>query len=574
VDGLFLEFLRDSVRVGAEGEEVRQARQAHADLTEKALKTREALARLEEESARLARRLEGGHVLSRLWQRKDDSDTRAALADAEKQAEHLRCKLDEMGEALEAARQKADYLAEQYNSQLGDYLNDPENARRLFGSLPAGPDAVPRTAAQEQWLDKWVERLERSGLLPYVLASYAIRNLYLDFCPPVHLQQLKRALVTRDELRRVEEMLGQIPARSFNVRRIDDQARGLRRRSREEVRAVAARFAEDFLRLRRDLRNHQRLSALMEGVNLVRAERTRELSRVNNSLYEYLLSDEARPAEDRVLSHAVIKADVRGSTKMTKDLLERGLNPASHMSQYLYQPVKRILERFGAAKVFIEGDAIILAIYETESNRAHQRAVAKACLLAREMLAVLQEYNGRAEANNLPRMELGIGIAFQNSAPTIWMDGESRIMISRALNLSDRLSSCSKAARRILQVNSSPFRIFLCQTVMDGASEEEEEEFLIRYNLNGIEVNDEGFAKLAEEISLAPVEMDFPMPWGTERATLYRGEVPMGESLEPIVIRKGVVRQLMPGGKLGPPGTRVYYEVCADPQIYALVRKA
>ena len=70
----------------------------------------------------------------------------------------------------------------------------------------------------------------------------------------------------------------------------------------------------------------------------------------------------------------VIKADVRGSTDLTKDLLERGLNPASHFSMNLHEPVKRMLEHYGAAKVFIEGDAIILAIYEHESTRTTQRA--------------------------------------------------------------------------------------------------------------------------------------------------------------------------------------------------------
>ena len=83
------------------------------------------------------------------------------------------------------------------------------------------------------------------------------------------------------------------------------------------------------------------------------------------------------------MNHAVIKADVRGSTRITQELLARGLNPATLFSLNFYEPVKRILDRYGAAKVFIEGDAMVLAIFETESNRSHQRAVSKACALAR-----------------------------------------------------------------------------------------------------------------------------------------------------------------------------------------------
>jgi len=170
-----------------------------------------------------------------------------------------------------------------------------------------------------------------------------------------------------------------------------------------------------------------------------------------------------------------------------------------------------------------------------------------------------------------PRLELGLGIAFQGSAPTIWMDADSRIMISRALNLSDRLSSCSKVARRLMVQNSSLFKLFLFQTVMEGADEEEMDEFLIRFNMNGVELNEEGFAKLSEEISMASVETDCQMPWGRERVTFYFGEAPIGEGLEPILIRKGFVRQLLPDGKIGGKSAHAYYEVCTSPKVFELV---
>jgi hypothetical protein len=239
----------------------------------------------------------------------------------------------------------------------------------------------------------------------------------------------------------------------------------------------------------------------------------------------------------------------------------------------LYEPVTRILERYGAAKVFIEGDALVLAIYENESNRAQQRAVAKACLLAREILNVAAAYNNKAQAGNLPRLELGLGVAFQGSAPTYWIDGDSRIMISRALNLSDRLSGCSKAAKRLLAQKPTAFRLILFQTVMEGATEEEVGEFLIRYNLNGIELNEEGFKKLAEEISLTKLQADCALPWGRERGTFYFGEAPIGDGVEPILIRQGTVRQLLSNGQIGEPVAQSYYEVCADSEIIERVRE-
>jgi hypothetical protein len=271
------------------------------------------------------------------------------------------------------------------------------------------------------------------------------------------------------------------------------------------------------------------------------------------------------------VNHVVIKADVRGSTKITHDLLARGLNPATLFSLNFYEPVKRILDRYGAAKVFIEGDAMVLAIFETESNRSHQRAVSKACALARQILAIAAAYNDRTDTADLPRLELGVGIAFQGSAPTYWVDSDSRIMISRALNLSDRLSSCSRVARRLLGEKASLFRLFVFQPGMEGAQEEEADEFLIRFNLNGIELNEEGFAKLSEEIALRAVEAECEMPWGRERTTFFFGETLLGEALEPILLRRGFIRQLLPDGRIGAASLRSYYEVCTHPKLLELV---
>jgi hypothetical protein len=571
-DSLLLDLLREAVLAGDSGEQMDAAWKAHQEFVNAALATRGELARREEERGALLRRLErGGGVLARVGISADTAQLRVALSDVERRLRSLQAELESMGPRIEAAKAKSDFLSKEYNSRLGDYLNEPENARRLFdASWPdtTDPEAV---TARVRLLDGWVARLTQRDLLVHILASYELRNLYLDYCPPIHLQRLKKALVLREEFDRVAEILKQFPARRFSLDRIETLAKKVRRYPREEARAVAARFAEDFMRLRRDLRNFDLLTAMMERIQLVRTEQTRELSRMNNSLYEYLLPSEARPVQDNVVNHAVVKADVRGSTRITRDLLARGLNPATLFSLHFYEPVKRILDRYGAAKVFIEGDAMVLAILETESNRSHQRAVSKACALARQILAIAASYNDRPDMNDLPRLELGVGIAFQPSAPAYWVDGDSRIMISRALNLSDRLSSCSKAARRLLGDKASLFRLFVFQPAMQGAEEDEADEFLIRFNLNGVELNDEGFAKLSEEIALHSVEAECEMPWGRELTTFFYGEAPIGDGLESILLRRGFVRQMNPDGTIGPAGHRAYYEVCAHPKAFELV---
>src|SRR5579864_2424896 len=451
-DSVLLDFLRESVLAGDHGNDLNDSWREHQKLVDGAVAHRAEIARLEEQRDALKRKLERSEsLIGRVGFGSDPATLRASISDVEKRLRHARHKLEEANPRIEASRGEADFLAKQYQERLGDYLNQPENARRLFD--PAAP-GEPRGNAGEirgRLLEELIVRLEQRDLLVHILASYQLRNICHDYCPPIHLQQLKKALVSREEFKRVEDILKQFPARQYSTQRIDELSKKIRKMPREEVRAVVIRFTEDFMRLRRDTRNYERLSAAMERVHLVRNERTRELSEMNRSLYEFLLPEEARPAEDRVLSHTIIKADVRGSTKITQDLLARGLNPASLFSMNFYEPVKRILERYGAAKVFIEGDALVLAIFENESNRAQQRAVSKACALSRQILAVSTAYNERPESMDLPGLELGVGVAYQGSPPTYWMDTDSRIMISRALNLSDRLSSCSKAARRMLR---------------------------------------------------------------------------------------------------------------------------
>jgi class 3 adenylate cyclase len=493
---------------------------------------------------------------------------KASLNDVELRLKHQEYKLEELGPQIDAAKQKIDFLIKDQKRRIDDYLNEPENAQRLFDPLFS---SEANRSLRAQMLARLLERLEQQEILYHVLASYEIRPIAQEYSPPVHLQQLRKALVSKEEMKRVEHVLKQVPARKLSLRPIEDLSRKIRRYSREEMQAFVLRFAVDFLRLRRELRDAEHLSTCMERINPVTTEQARELSRLNNRLYECVLPDEAKPQQDQVVSHVIIKADVRGSTKMTQDLLSRGLSPASHFSLNLHEPVKKLLDRFSAKKVFIEGDAVILAIFETESNLAYARAVAKACILSRQILVVCNSYNDRAVNADLPPLELGIGVAFQGSAPSYWADGDSRIMISKALNLSDRLSGCAKLAKRLLTGQKTHFSVFQFLNTMEGASAEELDEFLVRFNMNGIELNEEGFQKLAEEISLDSIETKLDMPWGKENVSLYFGEVPLGDSVELLVLRKGLARQLLPDGKIGMPSSHPYYEVCTSPALYDLV---
>ncbi len=569
MDALFQEFLTQAGVSVPKGEGEAQGAETYQKLFREADQLRTELGTLEEQRETLRKKLDRGEgLLNKFLSSGDPADARTALSNTEKRSKAVQLRLEQLGPQLDDAKKKAEFVHKDYQGKLGDYLNEPENAKRLFDV--AGCEESER-ATRARLLSQFIARLEERELLLHIQASYEIRPIAADYCPPVHLQQLRKALVSREEAKRVEGMLKQVPAKRLTMKPLEEISKKIRRYSHEDVQALVLRFASDFLRLRRDLRDAEHVSACMERINLITAEKMRELSRINNRLYECLLKEEARPQQDQVVSHVIIKTDVRGSTKMTQDLLARGLSPASHFSLNLHEPVKRLLDRYSAKKVFIEGDAIILAIFETESSQAYARAVSKACVLSRQILAVCNSYNDGAASAQLPALELGVGIAYQGSAPTYWTDGESRIMISKALNLSDRLSGCAKLARRMLSKQKTLFSLFQFLTAMEGASAEELDEFLVRYNMNGIELNEEGFLKLSEEISLETLSTKLEMPWGKEEITLYYGEVPMGESVEYLVLRRGLARQLLPDGKVGTPTEHAYYEVCTNPALYELV---
>jgi hypothetical protein len=569
MDALFHEFLKEA-GVSVPQESVPgQEPQNYKTMMAEAGRLKGETGALEEQREALRKRLERGDgLLNKFLSGGDPATVRAELLQVEEQLKERQGRLEKLGPALDHAEQQREFLHKEYQGKLGDYLNEPENAKRLFDATSGDEN---ERASRAKLLAQLTSKLEEKELLVHILASYEIAALAGDYCPPVHLQQLRKALVSKEEAKRVEELLKQVQAKRLSMKPLEEISRKIRRYSREESQAVVLRFATDFLRLRRDLRNAEHVAACMERIHLITAEKGRDLSRINNRLYECLLKSEARPEQDQVVSHVIIKADVRGSTKMTQDLLARGLSPASHFSLNLHEPVKRLLDRYSAKKVFIEGDAIILAVFETEATQAYARAVAKACALSRQILTVCNSYNEGAVSSSLPALELGLGVAFQGSAPTYWSDGESRIMISKALNVSDRLSGCAKLAKRKLAGQKTLFAVFQFLTAMEGASAEELDEFLVRYNMNGIELNEEGFQKLGEEISLETIQAKLEMPWGKEDVTLYYGEVPMGESVEMLVLHKGRARELMPDGTIGKPSDHFYYEVCTSPALYELV---
>jgi hypothetical protein len=450
-------------------------------------------------------------------------------------------------------------------AELDPWLNAPENAHALVGGGTAS-EATPEGRSQKARLSAWVRLLEDQSVMEYVIASYEAVPLLAEYASRINPQQLKNALVDRAECSRVERLILEGGRLSVNnlyaaVGRVAS-CRGADRAK------VAGRFLRDFLRYHRDVRRLEALNSALDSINLIGNVKLRELSKVNGTLYEFLLPEEQKPAEERALGHAIIKADIRDSSRLTRSLMDSGLNPASYFSLNFYDPVNKLLPKYGASKVFIEGDAVILALHEKEGEPG--LAVSRACVLAREMVEIVRGYNELVTKAGLPPLELGVGIAYQEAAPLYLMDGEKRIMISEALNESDRLSSCNKRARKAMEPLGSPFHVYAFQTASDADAGESAEDFVMAFNLGGIRLSPAAFRKLRDEISLEPITLQLPELWGSESFQLFRGLVTVDNDIfRKIVLRESRVAQVDPRNFTLQKWTeKSYYEVCSDPAIY------
>ena len=455
---------------------------------------------------------------------------------------------------------------------IDSWMNVPENARDLVGT--GTPEDSEEGAAQQERLSAWVRLLEDERVMENVIASYYVVPLLSEYAPRINPQQLKNALIDRTDCDRVERMIqegGKLSPNSL----YSAVAKVASCRGSERAK-VAARFLADFFHYHRDLRRLETLNGALDSVNLMANERLQELSRVNATLYEFLLPEEQHKTScDRVLRHVVLKADVRDSTRLTRTMMEKGLNPASYFSLNFYDPVNKLLEKYGAQKVFLEGDAIILAILEREGEPG--LAVSRMCVLAREIIEIVRGYNELMQRSGMPQLELGLGITLQESAPLYLMDGEHQIMISEALNESDRLSSCNKRARKVMEPQAGPFHVYAFQAA-DVDADGNPEDVILSFNLGGIRMNQAAFSKLQQEITLEPLRVKLPPALASSdkgEYKLFTVTVPVDKDIfRKIVVRESRIPRIDPADFCVKGWTdRSYYEICTDPGIYSALEK-
>ncbi len=427
---------------------------------------------------------------------------------------------------------------------------------------------------QRKLLNLFYRQFKKSNLMKRIVAFFEMQPLYQSYCPPLLPWQVREYLVrpgSRKQIVRQLKRLKTFYGNSFSLSPLNKTIRRIKKCPLQLNRQYLLAFLERFARYHRDLKNYILLKKAIDGIHLAREKKILALSRENRSLYEFMLPNERIIQEKPIINHVIIKADIRGSTDITYHMKDQGLNPASYFSLNFFDPISEILFEYGGSKEFIEGDAIILSIVEREDTPGGWYSVARACGLAVRMLRIVRQYNINSQKHRLPILELGIGICYHESAPAFLFDGESRIMISPAINLADRLSSCDKSLLRHFKVPNPLFNLYVFQHASGQGDESTVEDASVRYNINGIELSPSGFAKLAGEINLK----SFTYPAENEKVQLYVGKVPtLSDNYQYLVIREAPVLALEAVGfKVVGSTSSKYYEVCSHPQLYEFVQK-
>lgn len=418
-------------------------------------------------------------------------------------------------------------------------------------------------------------------ILP-MLAAYETESLYQYYAKSLSALDFFKILSSHPDaeylLLKLENALKIKPLRSSEDKPLTiselSNARKRLQRTRKVEPTVLLNFVKDVCRYQRDSQYLQLTTRLFEQFNILQKAEDVQLSRSNGMLYEFLEESEYQnTVSQQIRCHVILKADVRGSTTITSELRNRGLNPATHFSLYFFDPIRKLIKQFGAEKVFIEGDAVILSWFEFHNTPEQWLATARAAGLARQMIDVVKAQNQTCIDHGLPVLELGIGICYAPEPPTFLYDGEQRIMISPAIGDADRLSSCSwKLRHKFAKKANLLTHVMVFKQAANDAFKGEKGMTTFRYNLNGVELDHAAFDKLQTEIALHAYQVRLPNE--TQISQFFVGQYTdcLGEKHQ-VVVRQGHVQLWQETGDSYQAMNEMYYEVVVNPKLLLAIRR-
>ena len=474
---------------------------------------------------------------------------------------------------------------DEYKKPLYSWLDVPDNLAQFLDISRQNPHerrSVPpalhgrlkkhwqhfKQAIREE-LFQWIEHTD---MVQGIVASYWTAQVCQTLPSSVSPRLVYEYLAGRQDRHRVLRRLegAQDPGVTAAAKALDLATNEMRQLTRDGRREYIGRILVDFLSLRRDLKLAYKTFEAMDRLRICTDEEDITLSRINGSLYEFPLQDEQQ-GQQRIRCHTVLKADVRGSTRITSELRARKLNPATHFSQNFFNPLNALLADFGASKVFVEGDAVILSVLEYLGDGQRRLSVAYACGLALRILEVVARQNRLNRRHDLPDLELGLGIAFSDAEPNFLYDGDRQIMISPAINLADRLSSCAKALHDAPFARSGrPFRVEVLMPTEGSEATAGAKTNVLRYNVNGIEMDEPAFLKLNTEMVLRRVEAKV----GMRTECFYTGRYQdRNRRMHWLVVRKSPLH-IWERGQMSERQVpdQYFYEVVTDPFLITRVR--
>ncbi|MCB1644605.1 MAG: hypothetical protein KDI36_04090 [Pseudomonadales bacterium] len=375
--------------------------------------------------------------------------------------------------------------------------------------------------------------------LKIIMAGYALKeqwsgaeDMLLD------LDQACRYVAGTDDKKKILAKIDtSVKGVTALLKKLDIIAADIDKKFSEDAAEVSLRALTDYCRYRLHLRYARLAHRIFNRIRLITEPEEIHLSRVGHHLYQLVGSAESEAIntdEPEIIHHAVLKADVRGSTTVTCELIKQGLNPATYFSLRFFEPITALLPIYGAKKVFIEGDAVILSTEEWNNAPDQWYAVSRCCGLARDMIDIVNSKNAHSEQTGLPKLEIGIGICYENDKPLFLFDEQRPIMISSAIGNADRMSSCSWKLRETFQ--SDRFNVEVLEISEKDRERGEKGQQHIRYNVNGVALDDSAFRKLMSEIALKKLDVRL----ADHHETFYVGKFPdmQGKERE-LVIRQG-----------------------------------
>ncbi|MCB1774634.1 MAG: hypothetical protein KDI88_13545 [Gammaproteobacteria bacterium] len=462
---------------------------------------------------------------------------------------------------------------------VDSWLDEPDNAATLLGSDAFERSKIKRWFApgiadlQHRHWRRFDRNLGREDLKDAITASYEFDEIYpvlgLVGAESVVFDFLRGSIGRRDAIRRLDGIDGVRDADGL-VRRIASRRRELQRKPVLGKTQLLARFARDFMRLRRDMKLGWRALVAMDMIRLVERDAGPVSSDDGAPLLIFHGNAPVETAREDVIGHVVVRVEVQGMLALVTQMHRLRLDPTAKLSGMFFDRVTKCVERFGAQKVSVDSEAMVFSLMQRDGHLVEHLAVARACALARAVVELTTQMNVRNAELSLPEIEVAVAISYCDEPPVFVYDNVRKVTVSSALRRVRQLTRNHPVLRKSYPLPGGRGLRVVMPVKQDGSGHEEHEP-LARANVNAIELDTSAFSQLQREIRLRCLEMrekerGRQMVVHVGECTDVRGET-VGVFVRQRSIRFWMGRQLIDSRDPG----RLYYEVLWEPKILEVV---